>query len=387
VTPRYLVLMLARGMINGSIVPFATVLLVTRGLPPALIGPLSAAAAVGTLLTAPAWGRLGDRHGRRRVLVLVFLVTAPVAAGHAAPWLPVLVVAFLGWSMAASAVIPLTDSLVLARLDGSRSRFSRVRIGASTGYILASVGIGAVISFTALGWAAPGLVGALLCLLTAGGVALRLGGELRSGTGVAVGSGTALLDGIRAGVRRHRAFLGGLTLVFGAANAPAIFTGPRLAEIGASGWEIGVAIAAGTLVELPAFLAMPWLLARIGGRRLFLVGGLLLGVSGLLAAVAPTAALVIAARLLFGAGYAWMVIPSLGAITSAAAPDEQAAAASMHFASSAAGSLVVALAGLPLVYASGSVAAVLAAAALAAPLGAVISGRAWPRRRPAPASG
>jgi MFS family permease len=385
VTQRYFVLMLARGMVNGTIMPFATVLLVLQGLPPALIGPLSAVAAVATLLSAPAWGRLGDRHGRRRVLVLVFLLTAPAAAGHAAVNLPLLVAAFLGWALAASAIIPLVDSLALARLDGSRSRFARVRMGASTGFILIAVAVGAAVSFTPLGWAAPGLVGAVLCMLTAAGVALRLGGELRTGTGVAFGSGTALLDGVRAGIRRHRAFLLGLTLAFGAANAPSIFVGPRLAEIGAGGWEIGLATAAGTLVELPAFLALPWLLARIGGRRLFLVGGLLLGVSGLLSAVAPTAELVILARLLFGAGYAWMVIPSLGAITSAAAPDEQAVASSMHFASSAAGSLVVALAGLPLVAASGSVAAVLAVAALAAPVGALLSMRAWPARH-APAT-
>ena len=100
--------------------------------------------------------------------------------------------------------------------------------------------------------------------------------------------------------------------------------------------------------------------------------------AGLTTALAPTPELLIAARLLFGAGYAWVVLPSLAAISSAAAPGEHAASAALHFAAQAGGSLLVALAGLPLVAATGSVAPVLAAAALIAPVGAVVGLRAWP---------
>ena len=378
VSLRALGLMLVRGSINGAVAPFATVLLIKAGLPPALVGALAAAAAVATLLAAPTWGRLGDRHGRRRVLVAAFLVAAPVAAAHATGVLPVVAVAYVGWAALAAAFVPLTDSLILARLGGSGSRFSRARVGASAAYMTVVVLVGAAIAFTATGWAAPGMVGTVLCLLGAGVVAARLRGELVSGTGIAVGSQTGLLEGVRAGVARHRVFLAGLAMVFAGSNAPAIFTGPRVAEVGGSGWEIGLAIAAGTLVEVPAFLSLPWLLPMVGGRRLFLLGGVLLGVAGLLSAVAPTPTLLIAARLLFGAGFAWVVIPSLGAITSAAAATEHAASAALHFATSAAGSLLVALAGLPLVGFTGSVSAVLAAAAIAAPIGALIALRRWP---------
>jgi MFS family permease len=387
VTLRALALMLVRGAINGGVSPFATVILIQSGLAAAWVGPLAAGAAVATLLTAPAWGRLGDRHGRRRVLTASFLVAAPVAAGHATGSLPIVMVAYLGWAAVASAFVPLTDSIVLARFDGSRSRFSRVRVGASTAYMVVVVLVGAAVTFTALGWAAPGLIGAGLCLVGTAAVAARLRGELVSGTGVAVNSETGLLEGIRSGVRRHRGFLVGLAIVFAGANAPAIFTGPRVAEVGGSGWEIGLAIAAGTLAELPAFLVLPLLLRLVGGRRLFLLGGVLLGVAGLLSALAPTPVLLIGARLLFGFGFAWVVIPSLGAISSAAPPTEHAASAALHFSTSAAGSLLVALAGLPLVGATGSVAAVLAAAAVGAPIGAVIAMRAWPKAPSAAGAG
>lgn len=379
---RLLVIMFLRGSAYGAFGPFATVLVIQAGLPTALVGPLAAAGAVVTLLFAPAWGRLGDRHGRRRVLVLAFLAGAPAAAGHATGSLPLLIAAYLAWAVVASAFVPLVDSLSLTRLGGSRSRFARVRIGASSGYIIASLIAGFLVSFTAVGWASPGLLGTVLCLAAAGAVAARLRGELRSGTGLAAVGGPGLLEGVRAGVGRQRWFLAGLALVFAGSSAPSIFTGPRLAEIGGSGWDIGLATASGTIVELPAFLLLPWMLKWVGGRRVFLIGGVLLGVSGVLAAVAPTPVLLILARLLFGAGYAWVVIPSLGAILSMASPTEQAASAALHFASQAAGSLVVALAGLPLVGLTGSVFGVLVAAALAAPVGALVALRAWPKTPP-----
>jgi MFS family permease len=378
VTLRLLALFLLRGSCYGSIGPFAAVLLIERGLPPALVAPLAAAAAILTLVAAPAWGRLGDLHGRRRMLVVAFLAGVPAALGHAAGALAVLVVSFLAWSMISSAFAPLADSLALARLEGSRSRYARVRVGASTGYILAALVVGAAVSFTGIAWAAPGLIGAGLCAATASVVAVRLGGELRRGTGLAGPGGESIIHGVRAGIGRSPVFLAGLAVVYAGAAAPTIFTGPRIAEIGGSGWDIGLATAAGTIVEVPAFLAVPLLLRILGGRRMFLVAGLLLGASGLLTAVAPTPGLLIAARLLFGAGFAWAALPSLAVVLAAAPPDGQAAASALHFATGAVGSLLVAVAGLPLVTVTGSVVAVIALAAIATPVGAVVSVRSWP---------
>ncbi len=379
VTLRALALMLARGSVNGTVAPYGTVILLEAGLAPALLGPLAALGAIATLLAAPTWGRLGDRHGRRRMLAFAMLVAAPIALAHATGRVAVIAVAYVLWAVVASAFIPLTDSLVLGRLRGDRARFARVRVGASAMYMVVVVALGGLVSGTALGWAAPGILGFGLCLLATAAVVGRLRGELLSGTGVAVRGGTGLVTGILAGVRRNRWFLVGLALVFAGSNAPTIFTGPRVAEVGGNGLEVGLAIAAGTLVELPAFLTLPWLLRAFGGQRMFVTGGVLLGVAGLTSALAPTPELLIAARLLFGAGYAWVVLPSLAAISAAAAPDEHAASAALHFATQAGGSLLVALAGLPLVAATGSVAAVLAVAALAAPVGAVVGLRAWPR--------
>ncbi len=379
-TLRLLFLMVARGATYGAIGPFASVLAIQAGLPVALLGPLAATGAVLTLVSAQAWGRYGDRLGRRRVLVVAFLLGAPAAAGQAATALPVFLVAYLLWAVTASAYVPLVDSLSLARLGGSRSRFARVRAGATSGFIISALVVGAAITFTAAGWVVPGLAAALFAVLAAAAVALRLGSELRTGTGVAADATGRLWSEVRIQVRKQAAFLGGLVLVFAGANAPGIFTGPRVAELGGSGWEIGLATAASALAEVPAYFLLPVVLTRLGGRRLFILGGVLLGVSGLLSAVAPTPTLVIVARLFFGAGFAWVIVPSLGAIVGAASPTRQAGATALHFATSAAGSLVVAAAGLPLVGLTGSVSLVLAVAAIGAPIGALIAAQAWPLR-------
>lgn len=378
---RLFLLMALRGATYGAIGPFATVLAIRAGLPVALVGPLAAVGSVIALVFAPTWGRFGDRLGRRRVLVIAFLLGVPAAAGQALGMLPLFLAAYLGWAVASAAYIPLIDSLALARLGGSRSRFARVRAGATSGWIISTVAVGAVISFTGVGWAAPGLAAAGLAVLAAVAVAVRLGRtELRIGVGAGAGAPGGLWAGISTEVRAHAMFLGGLVVVFAGANAPGIFTGPRVAELGGSGLEIGLATAASALAELPAYLLLPVMLVRLGGSRLFLLGGILLGASGLLSAVAPTPTLVIVARLLFGAGFAWMIVPSLGAIAGAAAPTRQAAATALHFATSATGSLVVAVAGLPLVGLTGSVSLVLAVAAIATPVGALVAAQAWPVR-------
>jgi MFS family permease len=379
VTLRSFAVMLVRGSVNGTVMPYGTVLLIEAGVAPALLGPLAAVGAIMTLLTAPAWGRLGDRHGRRRVLAVAFLVAAPISAAYATGSVVVVSVAYVLWAGISSAFIPLTDSLVLARLHGDRSRFAQVRVGASGMYMIVVVTVGLLVSTTALGWATPGVVGAVLCVVAAAALLARLRGEFLTRPSARLPGERSLVEGITAGARRNGSFLVGLAMVFCGSNAPAIFTGPRVAEVGGTGWQIGLAIAAGTLVELPAFLMLPWMLRAYGGQRTFSIGAVILGVAGLATAMAPTPDLLIAARLLFGAGYAWVVLPSLAAISTAAAPGEHAASAALHFATQAGGSLLVALAGLPLVVATGSVASVLAAAALAAPVGAVVGLRAWPR--------
>lgn len=410
-------LMVLRGAVYGALGPFLSVVLLVGGLPLPLLGPLAGVGALITLVVAPWWGRLGDRFGRRRTFAFAMLVGSPVALLLATDALPLLVLGWLAFAFISTAYVPLGDSLTLDRIGGRQAVFARMRLGASSGYMAAIVVVGWLITNARLGWDAPAVVCAVISALTVLVIAARLRGELRTGRGVAwagerrgVGrvadsagdpaeTGSAVtapvavprpapgapapIPSAPAQVRRHARFLVGMTGIFAATNAPSVFVGPRVAELGGSGWEIGLAAAAGTLFEVPAYLLIGLMLSRLGARRTFGLGALLLGSSGVLSALVPTPELVIVARLLFGAGYSWIIVPSIAAIAAAGGPRERASLTGLHFATSAAGTLSVAILGLPLV-AVGGTGLVLVVASLLGPLGGLVALSGWPREYAAP---
>lgn len=399
---RLFILMTLRGAAFGAIAPFAGVLALDAGLAPGLLGPIAGAGAIATLIAAPFWGGLADRRGRRRILAIAFLLAAFAALFHAVDNDGVIVAATLTWGLFAAAFIPLGDSLTLDRLDGDRARYSRVRIGATVGYCLANVGAGAL-ALGALGASAPGVLTALICLLTSIILVARLANE-RRGQRVAEASNNehaeagvewsgaegenpgdeAAAVSLLGRIRARGPFLAGLVVVFAGANAPAVFVGAKLAELGGSLFDVGLSAAASAVVEIPAFILLPFLLRRFGGRRMFVVGTILMSLSSLASAVAPLPFLVILSRLLFGAGYAWMIVPSLAALAAASRPGEGAAVQALHFGSNAGGTLLAALLGLPLAM-LGGVSAIIAGAAIVAPIGALLAMRRWPAARVVPA--
>jgi predicted MFS family arabinose efflux permease len=313
-----------------------------------------------------------------------------------------LIAAVMVWTAASAAFIPIGDSMTLSRLQNDRARYSRVRIGATIGYCVAAVAVG--LAALSIGWGAIALVGGLLCLAgtivllarlqndrRARRVALATRGQhaeagLEWAAPEAAGS-VAESAGDEAGalslfarIRDRWVFIAGLAIVFAGANAPTIFVGPKLVTIGGSPFDVGIATAASAIIEVPAFLILPALMARFGGRRLFVLGTVLMTLSSIGTALAPLPEIVVIARLLFGAGYAAMIVPSLSAIAASARPGEGSAIQALHFGANAAGTLLVAVIGLPLAEGGGA-SAIMAGAAIAAPIGAVVAVRRWPRAR------
>ncbi|MFM2106189.1 MAG: 1 like family, partial [Chloroflexota bacterium] len=305
------------------------------------------------------------------------------------------VLASCAWAFVSAAWVPLGDSLTLDRIGGDRALFARMRIGASSGYVATVLVGGALVSGTALGWDAPAVVGIVAAGLTTVAISAWMRGRMVTGRGVAWlppearaaerGAAVPVDPGAPPPIpttlgqaRRHGLFVLGMVGVFAGTNAPGVFIGPRVDELGGNGLEIGLATAAGTLAEFPAYFLIGTVLAILHPRATFLLGSLLMGVSGVISAVVGTPELVVAARLLFGAGYSWMIVPSVAAIAAAGGPRERASLTGLHFATSAGGTLLVAVAGLPLVTLTGSSSLVLVVAGLLTPLGALVALRGWP---------
>jgi PPP family 3-phenylpropionic acid transporter len=394
--------MFLRGGAYGAIAPFGAIALIDAGVSVGLIGPIAGIGALITIIAAPAWGALGDRKGRRKMLAIAFAIAGIAALGHVMGARGPLIAAVMVWTAASAAFIPIGDSMTLSRLQNDRARYSRVRIGATIGYCVAAVAVG--LAALSIGWGAIALVGGLLCLAgtivllarlqndrRARRVALATRGQhaeagLEWAAPEAAGS-VAESAGDEAGalslfarIRDRWVFIAGLAIVFAGANAPTIFVGPKLVTIGGSPFDVGIATAASAIIEVPAFLILPALMARFGGRRLFVLGTVLMTLSSIGTALAPLPEIVVIARLLFGAGYAAMIVPSLSAIAASARPGEGSAIQALHFGANAAGTLLVAVIGLPLAEGGGA-SAIMAGAAIAAPIGAVVAVRRWPRAR------
>lgn len=395
---RLFLLMVLRGSVYGTVGPYLSLILLDAGLPLELVGPLAGLGALITLVGAPWWGRTGDLFGRRRVMAFSMALGIPVLAALTLDPLPAVVLASCAWAFVSAAWVPLGDSLTLDRIGGDRATFARMRVGASSGYVATVLVGGALVSGTALGWDAPAVVGIVATGLTAIAISAWMRGRMVTGRGVAwlpAEVRVAERDARRSGAppdpgapppipttlgqaRRHALFVLGMVGVFAGTNAPGVFIGPRVDELGGSGLDIGLATAAGTLAEFPAYLLIGAVLTALRPRATFLLGSLLMGVSGVISAVVGTPELVVAARLLFGAGYSWMIVPSVAAIAAAGGPRERASLTGLHFATSAGGTLLVAVAGLPLVALTGSSSLVLVVAGLLTPLGALLALRGWP---------
>jgi len=138
-----------------------------------VVGLLVSSYAIAQLISAPLWGRVSDRYGRRPALIigLSFSAVAYVIFGYAAT-LPVLllsrVVAGAGGG---------TTGVIQAYVADSTEPENRAR---SLGWISAAtnlgVAIGPVLGSLAYTWGreAPGLVAAALCLANIGFAALFL---------------------------------------------------------------------------------------------------------------------------------------------------------------------------------------------------------------------
>jgi len=152
----------------GCVLPFLTVYAAGRGLTLGGIGILGACSAGGSALAQPLIGRLVDRTGRRRLILLAGTLTGAVgfaALGHARPAWLIVICAMLGTSgfYGARVVITATTVDVVTRAGHGAAMYARFRACPAIGYTLTAV-LGGVllgrIPFTTLF-----MVGALLYLL------------------------------------------------------------------------------------------------------------------------------------------------------------------------------------------------------------------------------
>ena len=222
---------------------------------------------VGVVLP-PLWGTLSDRFGwRKRLLNLSLLVVALVAPTVALAHTFGALLALVGvLAIALSPVAPLADATTLdwLRRHGDSGGYGAVRVYGSFGYTVASFAVGAVYAGRGLLRLFP-LYGALMFvafLVSLTAPRQRLEVLLARGAGV----GDLVRDGALL------TFLPLCALGYATYASYNTFFALYLTGLGASTPVVGGATALAALAELPLMLLAGPLMARLGVKRLLLLG-------------------------------------------------------------------------------------------------------------------
>ncbi|WP_459208188.1 MFS transporter [Pseudomonas sp. MLB6B] len=151
----------------GATAPFLALYFDHLGFAPARIGELVAIPMLMRCLAPNLWGWLGDRTGRRLLIVrLGALCTLAsfslIFFGHSYAWLALVMAlhAFF-WH----AVLPQFEVITLAHLHGQTGRYSQVRLWGSVGFIIAVVGLGRLFEYVRLDaypWTVVAIMGGIL---------------------------------------------------------------------------------------------------------------------------------------------------------------------------------------------------------------------------------
>jgi len=277
-----------------------------RGLNGAAIGLLAALPPAMLVIGGPVWGALADRFRLHQTLLplVTFAPVLPILrlgqTGEPAEML-LLVGAASFFSMAAG---PLIDSAVLDLVAGTRHTFGSVRVWGTLGFIVASLGMGALLpvglDYRAYG---PIFVGYAVGMAAAGAAALGLPARRRALSG---GFGAGLRELLRQPA--FALFLPAAFLVGAATQAAFSFYPLHLQQLGATAALIGLAGSVSAVSEIPSLFYARALLHRLSAW-----GASALGVAGyaarwLLVALARDPAAATATQVLQGLSFGpWLV--------------------------------------------------------------------------------
>ncbi|GAB5470995.1 MAG: 3-phenylpropionate MFS transporter [Rhodospirillales bacterium] len=254
-------------MALGLFLPFWPVLLEMRGMDAAEIGILLAVATWIKIVGVPFWGRMADRRGDARS-VLLFLALASLAAylflGAAAGFF-LLLLGHLLLGFVYNPLIPITDSEILRAGRTSAVDYGRVRLWGSCAFVAGNLAGGGLVELDQGRWF---LAAILASLLVAAAAAYSLPPAAASRPPPLRGAWRLLLG--------DRRFLC-LVLIAGCLQAShaAYYAVSSLAWLAAGHSETTIALlwAEGVVVEILLLAYSGRLLARFGAAQLLIIAG------------------------------------------------------------------------------------------------------------------
>jgi MFS transporter, PPP family, 3-phenylpropionic acid transporter len=252
----------------GIQLPFWPVWLSGRGLSAGEIGVVLAAALWIKVLVNPLAGFLADRSGRRRgVMILFALINLAgfILFVPAHGFWPLLLINALT-TTAASALLPLGETLALGIVYARRLDYGRIRLWGSVSFIVASLGAGAFLAARS---------SEIVLTLLIGAAALNVLACLHLPTPVAAPRNIARADWRRLLLdRRQLLFLVAATAIQASHSVYYGFGTLHWTALGYSAQTIGWLWAEGVVAEIALFAYGAPLLARLGPSLLLVLAGI-----------------------------------------------------------------------------------------------------------------
>lgn len=285
----------------GIFSPFGSLFFAAEGMSASQIGVIMAVVQASRIIGPNWWGMLADRHGQR-VRIMRLTAVAALLAFACMLWAKgflafLFLMALL--NIFTSAHGPLSEAALVTALRDDLSRFGRLRLWGSVGFIVTVTLAGKLLEWWGIGQF-PLLCCVMLLLVVAAAWTLQeTPQEKRPRAAVSFGG---LLK-----LRELQAFLASSFLMIMAHSALYVFYSLYLEKLGFSKLVIGLMWSLGVVAEIVFFFFQAPLFARLGLRRLML-GSLLLaavrfGMIGFADASAIGIALLLIAQILHAATF------------------------------------------------------------------------------------
>lgn len=300
---------------------FLNIYLQEKGLTGIEIGWLGSIAPLIALIANPFWGAVADRWQVHRLV----LATCTFVAGlvtmaflQVSTFWPLLGL-ITALSFFRTPINPIVDSTVIDMVKHSRSSYGQQRLWGTVGFMLATFGLGQLLTpsnLTLIFWLHGGFLG-LACT----GLSFLLPIESAK-------EKVGLLEGLRvlATQSSYLSFLIAMTLLGMGISAYIGFSGLHILALGGSEQQVGLAWAINALPEIPLmYFGARWF-ANYSYKRLIIAGFLGFALVWSLAALAPTPTLLIAVLPGMGLCFGFFWVAAVGYASEAAPPGLSATA-------------------------------------------------------------
>jgi len=301
----------------GFVLPFANLFYISLGFSGKQIGLIASTSAIVGMIASPIWVSTVKRHPFAQRILQVAIVLGAIGyylIGHQTSFLPIIFMIFL-YSLAASGIMPLSDSMAVTVSQESGMGYGSVRVWASLGWIVSVLSSGQLVE--RFGYIAA-FSGVSIMWLSAATVVFFI--QPRHFTSHQIQDQPK--PGLRVALQRvfqDRTLLGfAIALVFiGFLNSGVLqFENVFLSQLGASKRLISVAGILSAIVELPFMIYADRFVHRLGAHRLLLIAVTMTFFQRLTVLLLPFIPTIMIVRFIGGVAFSFYTISFVGLISS-----------------------------------------------------------------------